>query len=65
MNVYCAHLQVVPYGSGGYLDCRICNKGWYASDPAPLVIIGYTSEAEVDRYPYLDWLRSLRDKLNS
>lgn len=51
--VYCAHIRAVPYGAGGYLDCPTCNKGWYSMDPAPLVVIGYTAEAEVNRYPHI------------
>lgn len=52
MNVYCAHPDVMPYGSGGYLACGLCGHDWYAQDPAPLVVLAVTSAAEVDRYPY-------------
>jgi hypothetical protein len=52
MNIYCAHPGVVPYGPGGYLMCPLCDHDWYAQDPAPLVIIGVTSSALVDRYPF-------------
>lgn len=62
--VYCAHGAVQPYGAGGFLVCGLCGKDWYASDPAPLVIIGFTAASEVSRYPFLEWLRERRDKLN-
>lgn len=52
MNIYCAHTLVVAYGPHGYLDCPTCNKGWYSVDPAPFVVIGVTSKAEVCRYPF-------------
>lgn len=52
MNVYCTHPDVVPYGSGGFLDCKKCKKGWYAQDPSPFVVIGVTSKADLDRYPF-------------
>ncbi len=62
VKVYCAHSQVVPYGVGGYLDCPTCNHGWYSQDPAPFVIIGYTSEAEIDRYPFYEQVRRNRQQ---
>jgi hypothetical protein len=52
MNVYCAHGAAAPYGSYGYMTCGLCGSEWYSQDPAPLVVIGVTSQAEVERYPF-------------
>lgn len=50
--IYCSHANYKAYGSYGFLVCDMCKSEWYSIDPAPLVVIGYTSRACVDRYPF-------------
>jgi hypothetical protein len=52
-DVYCIHPFAQPWGYGGYCVCGICGSEWYGTDPAPLVVIGATSAAEVPRYKHL------------
>lgn len=52
MNVYCAHTEAKLLKTSNYIHCPDCKCGWYMMDPAPLVIIGVTSAAEVNRYPF-------------
>lgn len=51
-NIYCSHAAAAAYGAYGYMVCALCGSEWYSIDPAPFVIIGVTSKAEVDRYPF-------------
>lgn len=60
MEIYCAHPTAQPYGHGGYLVCGLCSKEWYADDPSPLVVIGYTEKADLPRYPFLREVRERR-----
>lgn len=62
MLVYCSHSAAQPYGIGGYLVCGLCGREWYSIDPAPLIAIGVTSPAEVDRYPFLIETRKRRER---
>lgn len=60
-EIYCAHATARPWGYGGHLVCGLCGSEWYATDPAPLVVIAYTSAADVPRYKYLIEVRERQD----
>jgi len=46
MKVYCSHLNKTHTKKSNYYHCHFCENGWYAIDPAPLIIIGYTDAYE-------------------
>lgn len=60
--VFCGHPTVQPYGPGGFLVCGLCGSEWYAMDKAPIKVLGYTTSAEVDPFPYLLETRKRREK---
>lgn len=61
-EIYCAHSTALPHYRGGYVVCGLCGNEWYANDPAPLAVIGVTSAAEVNRYPFLVKMRDRQEK---
>lgn len=61
MEVYCTHTSAKPWGHGGYIVCGLCGSEWYASEPAPFVVIGDTNKADVPRYKFLVETRERQD----
>jgi len=46
MNIYCSHFDKVLTKGSNYFHCPSCRRGWYGTEPAPLVVIGFTDAYE-------------------